>query len=319
MRGIFFGTHRLLRHIPSLAGLLLFSASSSFPITISDTGNPGYATGTSAYTGVVEILFNHVGETGTFLCSGSLMATGVDILTAGHCIDNSLNWTVTFETAGGTTTLQVSQALLHPLYDARPAPVAQLHQYDVGLLRLAAPAPEDAQRYGLKSDYSGIEFENTLVDLVGYGVGGQPGGPVLEARTRRHARNWLDFVIGAFSDGTHLASAPDHPFEMMMDFGAPDGPYQGLINSGDSGGPALFGNDVIGVASFGNLPTSGSYPDYGWYSTGHASLADPVTGDWVESMLTPEPTTLLLLGVGLILLRYLKSYRTGGFIPFHRR
>jgi hypothetical protein len=277
--------------------VLILSLAVSLPafgITINDTATPGYITGMGSYTGVVKILFSSFSTPGTFICSGSLLPTGMHILTAGHCVDDAFGWTVTFETAAGTTTLGTVAAALHPLYGPRPAPIDQLSEYDIAVLTLDSVAPATAERYDVKFDLSGVTTAS-IIDIVGYGLGGNPTVGHLGTGTRRHAVNTIDGLIGSLSG----VPTPDLPFAMFNFFGA-DPPEHGLINGGDSGGPAFFMGDILGVASFGNLPRPPDPFSPGVYFTGHATLFDDATVAFLAPFVVPEPGTLTLVGIGVL-------------------
>lgn len=294
-----------------VACLLSFLPGRASAIVINAVEDPDYVTGNDRYTGVTKIVFNLDGVNGLFLCSGSLISD-IHILTAGHCLSGAANWNVTFETPSGTTTIGTSAAALHPEFRAREDGFPSLAQYDVGILTLNQPAPVDAQRYGLKLDLTGFVLASlfepgTPLNLVGYGLGGNPAVGFLDVGVRRHAQQTV--VVADF--------VPDQVLVMGMSFGfAPDN--YGLINAGDSGGPALFGDQVLGVASFSSLPRpgTGQYEvSFLPYLTGHESLADPITGAWVAGYVStqpvPEPGTIVLLLAGVSTMRLARSLRSG--------
>jgi len=255
-------------------------------IAITNVSDPDYITGNSNYTGVTQIVFDYIGRPGTFLCSGSLVSD-FQILTAGHCASGAENWSVTFETPSGTTSIGVTQALVHPDFGPEPAPYSQLYQYDLAILTLAATAPSDAARYMLGTVFGGV-FPVSPVDIVGYGLGGSAATGVQAFGVRRHAVNAID-ALYAF---------PDSPFQMNMRFGAEPGNF-GLASVGDSGSPVFWDGRIIGVGAFGNLPSFGAYDTSVTYSAGHSNLLDPTAGNWVADSLIPEPGTLGLLAAGL--------------------
>jgi hypothetical protein len=271
-------------------GFLLLGTAPTYAITINNVNDAGYITGNSSYTGVVKINFNSTASAGTFICSGSLVSS-MHILTAGHCVDDAYNWQVTFETASGSSTLGVSASAIHPLFAPRVG-APQLPQYDVAVLTLAALAPSDAEIYGLKTDLAGIT-SSSLIDIVGYGLGGNPFVGHLNTGTRRHAVNTIDGFFGPVS------TFPDAVFAMSENFSTTGPSNFGLINGGDSGGAAFFGNQIIGVASFGNLPRPpDAFADL-TYQTGHESLADAEIAAWIHTAIVPEPGTLILVSIGL--------------------
>ena len=277
--------------------LLCAAGPPAFGIAITNASDPGYVTGDGNYTGVAEILFNYAGQPGTFLCTGALISD-FQILTAGHCAVGAENWSVTFDTPSGTTTLGVSQVSVHPDYGPRPAPLSQLDQYDIAILTLAAIAPSDAARYPLLTSF-GSAFPDTPLDIVGFGLGGSVATGILPLGVRRHAVNTID----------GLYPYPDSPFEMTLQFGAKPGEY-GLSNLGDSGAPAFFNGQIVGLTTFGNLPTVIGYNPAFTYINGDANLLDATTGEWVEASLIPEPGTLGLLASGLLGLLLLRRHRT---------
>src|ERR1017187_9006667 len=116
-------------------------------VVINNVSTLGYVTGSSNYTGVVQILFDQVSQPGsTFICSGALVSP-TQILTAGHCISGAYSWNVTFQTPSGNTVIGVSGSVLDPLFGPMPSPDSNLDYYDVGLLTLSARAPADAEIY----------------------------------------------------------------------------------------------------------------------------------------------------------------------------
>jgi hypothetical protein len=88
----------------------------------------------------------------------------------------------------------------------------------------------------------------------------------------------------------------------------------GLIAAGDSGSPALFGDLIVGVGSFSNVPRPpDSFPEV-LYLSGHANLFEPLTGSWVASFIhpVPEPSIgTLLLAALLWLACQVRRRRTG--------
>lgn len=266
-------------------------------IVINDTGIAGYETGNAEFTGVVKI----VGNGGSFICSGALISSS-QVVTAGHCIAGATDWTVMFETGSGLFSVAATSSKLHPLFEARPAPLNQIHQYDIGILALAALAPLDAQVYGLLTDLSGVTT-STVMDLAGYGRGGNPTVGTIPSGTRHQAQNTVDGVLGSLN----TVPLPDLPLYLTMVFG--EGPdNEGLSHAGDSGGPLLLGNQIVGISSFGNLPRDTPLQAQTTYVSAYMSMANPLIGDWVADNTVPEPATYLLVGLVLIGISFLRRH-----------
>jgi hypothetical protein len=267
-------------------------------IAINNVATPGYVTGTDHFTGVARIVFE--GANGSqFLCSGALI-NPMYVVTAGHCVAGASNWQVAFETPGfNSLIIGVDGSFLHPNFAPRPSPVDNLYEYDIAVLQLASPAPADAQVYGLHRTLDDV-LPTSTVDIVGYGLGGNPEAGYYSAGTRRHAAGAVDGVL----DSLLGASTPDHPIEMTLTFGASTDPGRGLINGGDSGGPVLFNGQILGIASYADIPRPGEgvYQTGVEYYSGHENVADPVIGNWLAQFEVPEPAAVVPLALGLALI-----------------
>ncbi len=282
--------------------LCLVSAPVS-AITIHNTSSPGYLTGDSAFTGVASIFGTYTAG-GSFGCSGALVSPTV-ILTAGHCVAPANSWNVSFQTASGFATRNVSGTEVHPLFANRASNTA-IQQYDIAILRLATVAPGDASIYTIADGAAPLIFSDTsgtVVDMVGYGIGGNPSG-ALPGGTRRAAQNRLLGILGGELDNPLLTA---HNFAS-----AAEPANYGIIAAGDSGGAMFVNNVIIGIASASTIPslTSGTYGSGTYYGL-HASLYDEATRNWTGSAIgdIPEPGTYLLFASGLTALVLLRQRR----------
>lgn len=295
-----------MKLLPSYSLLLLVACAPLGAITIQNTSTPGYVTGNSVYTGVASIIGNYSAG-GSFSCTGALISPTV-ILTAGHCVAPANSWNVTFQTTTGNTTVGVLSSQVHNGFQNRPSPNAGIQQYDIAILRLATPAPVGAAIYGITDGSTALTFGDstgTIIDMVGYGIGGNPSGG-LGSGTRRYAQNRL-FGI--------LPGEVDAPLLTAQDFSsASEPPGYGIVGVGDSGGPMFFNNVIIGVASASTIPQSGGLGTYttGTYYGLHTSLYDATTRDWTNAAFgfaVPEPSTYLLFSGGLAALAFFRRRR----------
>lgn len=293
--------------------LLLAAAVPAHSVTIQYFG--GLVTGADNFTGVANL-----GG-----CSGALLADGIHVITAAHCA-------ATISVGSGGQTVLTSNGINQLSFFTHAFPsgisdaVTGVHfnplttmwfsadpnyglLYDLAILDLAAPAPADATRYNL--DLSGYAIaNNSAVTMAGWGLGGYPGGSVGgTGGTRRAGTNTVSGVFSSNND----PSLPGDPSVALIDSPialrwtttsdtSTQGNTLGLSNAGDSGGPLLFNGNLIGVASFGNLPRSGTIPIGLAFAGGYVNLANPGNADWLNSLLgAPEPGTWMLAAGGALL------------------
>lgn len=142
-----------------------------------------------ALDGVARLTFTT--SAGTYGCSGSLLAGGQYVLTAGHCADAFSSMTVEFGAFGGaalqTRSVATSDVILHPLW--RGFSNSADAGSDLALLKLSAPVTT-IQGYKLSTTNDvGKQFL-----MAGYGTSGtatSSGGP-----------NWNDGAYGHYGYNT---------------------------------------------------------------------------------------------------------------------
>jgi hypothetical protein len=309
-------TSRRMKLSSTLPLLLLAAAVPAHSVTIQYSG--GFVTGAGNFTGVASLP--------TSGCSGALLADGIHVITAAHCA-------ATVSVGSGGQTVLTPNGIDHLFFFTGAFPsgsfdaVTGVHlnplttawfsadpnyglMYDIAILDLAVPAPDDATRYSL--DLSGNAITNhSAVTMAGFGLGGYPGGDVGgTGGTRRAGTNTVWTTFGSASDpnlpGDPVVALTDSPIALRWtttsDINTP-GNTLGLSNAGDSGGPLLFNDNLIGVTSFGTLPRSGIIPCCGQtFEAGYANLADPGNADWLIAELdAPEPGTWMLPAGGALL------------------
>lgn len=215
--------------------------------------NPG-----EGFDGVVRISYS--GQS----ASGTLLFDGRAVLTAAHLFEGrSGTATVNFDTRSGAQSLSSAKILAHPSYDSQS-------NHDLALVWLSAPAPNAADRYGLYRDSNEIGRAFTLIGFGKTGTG-QTGITSSESSPpiRLKAENQFDADAASLKAelGGGMSWTPAPGKQLVADFdngisandalgrllGLNDfgrGALEGLVAQGDSGGPALIGSQIAGVASY---------------------------------------------------------------------
>lgn len=272
-------------------------------VTVADLTPPSTTTGyndpryQSPYgtgmDGVARLLMRNSAGTPVSGCTGSLLWTGVDVLTAAHCVSSG-NGVINvgsvdagfLNASGGLTTISSSAIYVAPGYTGNV-----VDGHDLAVIHLNRRADDWMTRYGL---FQGNPMYQP-VTFVGYGLtgNGNTGGVVSTqfndlfghgSPVRRLGSNSFESTY----DGSYLYSGFSAAI-LMSDFdngtaakntlcnfwGGPSNPYgiptptlnaicnagAGInevgIGAGDSGGPAfVFMNgqyQIAGVASFGSI------------------------------------------------------------------
>ena len=202
-------------------------------------GNPIYKPSANK-NGVVALIMDYGGGR-RFICSGSVLADGVSIATAAHCVSsgagtaNPLTTTAYFYNGNpdARTPFQlVGSARTVSNYYVNPGYTGEvIDQTDIAILRLRQGAPALAQRYDLFTEtLTGVNF-----NVAGYGtrstVGGASGNtPPFGARTGflREGDNKYDYAWGNplfdgfFTDldanGENFFGTADIEFSYISDF-----------------------------------------------------------------------------------------------------
>ena len=241
----------------------------------------------TGYDGVAALYIEH-SDGNAYLCSGALLAGGLNVLTAAHCLTNEFGVNITtnvlavFFTPGQpATTREViasSSTVVNPAYTGEV-----IDAHDVAIVKLGA-APSLGILNSAYSLYLGNPFGQTG-RAVGSGATGtgatgatQAGGFSLS--DRRTGINAIDFTWtdARFDGGLYNFFGTADPYGLVADFdngtaarnsscivtgfagftwgasapcGGGFGTSEVILGGGDSGGPLFIGNQIAGVASYG--------------------------------------------------------------------
>lgn len=211
------------------------------------------------YSGVARL---QLGSTG---CSGALLADGIHLLTAAHCVaPNGVfsfsSGTASFATTpdagnpftGSMTTLTIASALAHPGWTGD----FNLVGNDLAVLTLASVAPAQIPRYSL---YSGNADVGAVFTKVGWGTTGNGLSAATGPIEWRVGQNLYD-TNQSFIETTGPSSILVYDFDdgtvahdLLSRFGYSDlglGTQESMIGLGDSGGPSFINGQIAGVTSF---------------------------------------------------------------------
>ncbi|MBN4001280.1 trypsin-like serine protease [Nostoc sp. LPT] len=279
------------------------------------TGNPNdYIVPRGIGDGIVELRLNQNGN--ALLCTGSLLPTGLHILTAAHCLtENKIpgtidveNVRVNFNLLTGRNSVESSTYYIHPGWNGDVS-----YANDIAIIGLDTLAPIEADRYNI---YRGGDELDQNFTVVGYGLSGNgktgsdpinfPGG------IKRYGRNTYDYdsylrnreanafkVLGYdFDSGLERNNNPPGDTGLGID--------EVISAPGDSGGPALINGLITGIASFDTRFNQGraDVNDRIDFSFGEISyntrvsyyanfIDDVLAGKIAATRTVPEPSTVL--------------------------
>lgn len=322
------------------AGSLIVGTEST--ANINAGGNSAYLPAMPRLSGVAHITASF-GAAGAGTCSGTLLRDRLHVVTAAHCFQRgpggalAANATVRFyggsngdtlvsNLSGSSATHSVigtTSRVLHPDYTGEV-----VDQNDIAVVRLASAAPDWVRTYGLApiGSLAGKTFE-----VAGYGqrsnAGGAVGGNVAGGRLRS-GDNRFDFRWGdpRFNGAylTEFGTAPvSHSWVADFDSGMAANDASCIVAGicglgrglrevsaapGDSGGPALIGDRLAALVSYGltfgqsggdtDAVLNSSFGELNGYVplSLHRGFVTSVTG-----LAVPEPGSwaMLIAGFGL--------------------
>lgn len=292
-----------MRNVCRIGALFVLSFASAFAISINPL--PGqtpndFNTGAGAFTGVAAIAMDGFGS-----CSGSLLYSGMHILTAAHCLDQSAanpsSVHATFTYDGGSLT--VDGAGIHVPSEWTGSTDGG---WDWALLVLAMPINDPLiDRYMLATDPT---QDGGIITIAGYGVGGT--GDVGQDRTlypygtRRAGLNEAEAYwsgVGRNGDATLIHDFDGAGINSLGSVGLGPG-QEVMVTSGDSGGPSFRNGVIVGVHSFVSLLNDGD--NIGLYGQLGTDTRVSSYADLIQAQvdLTPEPASLALVGFGVVVL-----------------
>lgn len=314
---------------------LAFSAFPAQAVTVAGDPADYLVPSGTLFDGVVEIRFSRQSASGQELgCSGSLLETGQHVLTAAHCFTNKSgvldveksSSSIFFDLPSGRQGISPKRFFIHP--DWTPSTDAGIGINDVAIIKLAAEAPAEANRYDIYRSNDEIGQDGFK---FGYGESGNGNeGAVLGGGEKRFGLNRYDALgdellrvqdptsgrstfAGTILTGTQLAydfdngnSANDglSPFG-LADLGLE---LEGFPARGDSGGPTfLDSSQIAGIVSFssrviltdGTTETSSDIDNTLNSSFGELGVDTRVSAyaNWIDGTLAakpvPEPSSVL--------------------------
>jgi secreted trypsin-like serine protease len=295
---------------PWLAGLLWLQIPLAAITTTGDPNSSMYLVqpGTG-FDGVTKLIITR--SDGTFGCSGSLIGNGSFVLTAAHCLTDSVgrmvtsNVQATFNLTGGDQFYSSATFDVNPQWNG-----SLMHGGDLAIVQLASVV-SGVQPYSIYRNSDGL---GKTVTLVGYGESGPgtTGGVSGSFGTKRQGENEYDATWDGTTPilntvGQILPLFVGSPFAFDFDSGSPSdnrlgdlglGSLEVDIALGDSGGPSFYNGQIIGVHDFlysvTGIPPTGRFGEL----AGDTQIANYQA--WVDAVTVPEPANFWLVGAGLL-------------------
>ncbi len=318
----------------SLLGALICCALPAYAIVVTAGTDPNSVVvpgdnnffGTLSLSGVVQV------STGAGSCSGALIGD-FEVLTAGHCVTSAFGAglysspgvsfippTNTGISDNVTEGRGVSSIAVDPLWTGDPTLGG-----DLAVIHLSRAAPAYATRYSL---YTGMALPSSPIVLAGFGLSGTGatgasgyGYGYLRAGTNEYAVTGADerfgwssnLLIGQFYDATHPSTNAlglANPYSSSNEV---------IIAHGDSGGPAFYNGQLVGVHDLGiclgsgscAVPPSVSTSNNSYYGELWADVSVAGNAAFIEQQLVSEPgsAVLMILGLSLAGWRRRRSHR----------
>jgi secreted trypsin-like serine protease len=191
---------------------------------------------TSSEHPAVGMLYTAVSATQGGVCTGTLIGKRT-VLTAAHCASEDLNkisFHVESEDGQVTDAVKIAKIVVHPSYDAeaQKETAKALEMHDIAIVTLTRELPWiEPIRVATNS------VSKAPTTLIGYGFTAKAerdGG-------KKHSS--LNFLQEEYPN--YIAFVPKFVSGQVT-------PVFGISCNGDSGGPALVDNAILGVVSFGD-------------------------------------------------------------------
>jgi secreted trypsin-like serine protease len=294
---------------------------------------PGYG---GEFSGVPQLFLNTT--RGGLNCSGALLASGLHVLTAAHCVtDEAGRKTLidgfaafpsdtTGKYTGTSTSLSFSQVTVHKGYNGDFLYVGN----DIAVITLDSVAPKAIQRYDLYTGRDEVGKVGTKLGwgAVGTGDGNRPGdSDFLRGENRYDATASLvtqldgsapvDSVLHYDFDNGKPANDAFGLFFGVEDLGR--GLKEVMTAPGDSGGPTFIDGLIAGITSydlvlqFGDGSTSDITPgrlDSSFGEIGGDTRVSSHT-QWIYAAMVPEPSQYAMLLAGLMAVGVMARRRGG--------